>query len=327
MAMCTAALVHALCRAAPLRGGSFNVDPLLVCSRRSLRGAPVRMLLAFSVLHAGHAAPQGRGHVPTQVAEAVNRMRDADLHMQLTISGSAPSLEVEQSAAHVLAPDFVAPQPGNGQLREEDSSDDPALLFTVRVYMYQRPDHLTTLWFEPGDDEESIFEAIRRDVVEDGQDYCVQALCPQLPDDTMSVTVTPAWWRRSNMTHVILDLSAMGREPFLCVLPRHCCYNDLRRAFGTKWVSGTTLRMGNEPTAIDGTFQRTIRDGTTFRLHPEDREFLILNTVDEAMRDRRWRRDVENLGMPQVRSAESYVLVLGPRTNFTMRMRHTMNVC
>ena len=320
LALVTAALMRLLFFGTPLRGGDFNVDPAIRCGRGCLRGASFALLVfgcMASPALAGPSQPANAMAAPSCLG-AVSRMRSFDLAQQLSRRPGDDGVRVVQSAGPVLHLPFSAEGPEGDLGPPED--EDEWRQFTVRVFMFGKADQIVSVWLRIGCSEHDALEAIAGILLIDRAELRISAIRPQPPDDTLDVAITPVWWEDSGLRFFCLDGSEANRPTYLCTVPANCTFDELKCAAGPHLLDGLDIFQGNATAAVPRGDLVSVQDADLFRLRYCGRMRVMLPTMDEALADAYWARNIEVDGLPSAAPPDGRVLVLGGGRRFIYRV-------
>ena len=320
-ALVLAALLRLLLHGCQLRGGTYNVDPL-ICGGRSLtRGASFAFLLFAYVAQPAVAVPSG-------------------LPLGSSVSGDAGCVQSSQCSEGLTSSGYVqrdgclaqhATQFAQLDVRLEDAGSllDDALtwkLVTVRVFMFGKVDQYESVWLQEGCTECQALSAVSVILQLDQNELHIHAIHPQLPNDTFDVAVTPAWWAGSDIRFFCFDGSEANRPSYLCTAPAGCTYEDVKAAVGYHLVDGLQLFRGNEMQALAPGCDPGVRDAELVRLRYTGRPRLELPSPAEALADLYWIRDLLELDLPLAPEADGRILVLGLTRNHIYRRTAPMEM-
>ena len=316
--MTTAAALRLYCYATPLKGGRCNADPFLRGSRFVLHGAPIAFLFtAWLLLPTAYAMPpSSRTEHEEQFASLSQRLERLDSVHQLAqtyldgllanalgeveLDGFDPGLGLESDAD-------VEPYTGD---------DRGPQRLGIRVFLLQRTDHYLLHWTVPGSSPGDILEHIAREVLNEEGDFALHEVCPQLPDDVLTVCVYPAWWANTSFVPAVIDASIVNGTPFMVRLPTRSGARDLLRAYGDVLPPRTAFYLRNDGRPFNDLEMRTITTGDLIRILPQQHVLVQMPGIGEALQDLYWARDFESSGLPRAPSPAGHALVIGPISQF-----------
>ena len=294
-----------------LRGGERNVDPLLRVARFSLKGAPFAFLLTAWLLPCALAAPHelrnhGSGPLGPDLVDEL-------LEAQFAEVAYGRQLLLEHTSALAEVPDFhcLPPDPGGAP----DQDPPPEQVVAIRAMAFQQMDHYLQMWMT----EETAVEDIKRRVstamLHDYGVFRIHAADPQLPDDIVTVCVTPTWWEATNRVGIAFDQLESGGHPFLSLAPANCCLSDIFVAFGSIPPHGMAFYRKNDPEPLPRQERFVMEPGTVLRLRTADLQRVELPSLEEALTDLYWARDMEIHGAPRPPTERSQLLIIGTESS------------
>ena len=317
IAMCTAALLRLLLYALRLEGGPCNADPLIRSARSGLRGASFAFLITACLLMVPAA---GVSHdsfsIPADpAAAAYNRISQFDLDCQLSRRHTSDLLECVPGDPNLPIYQHDRPEPGVDPFEEMEEVPD-AHSVVVRVFVYQRTDHYLCTWVTPGDRAAEVLRSVANVVLEDVEDFTIVGVQPQLPDDVLSTIVFPTWWKHTPFVPIVFDNSATWSRPFMSTVPRSCSFDDLLEAYGDALPSGMCFFLQNDSRPFGVNDRRDVGVGSLVRIRLAHEVLVDMPSVQEALDDLYWIRDVATAGMPCAPPATYHSLMIGPDSSY-----------
>ena len=309
IAIMTAALLRLLCHGLQLRGGACNFDPLIRGTRGVLRGASFAFLITAWMLPIVACMPNGElgaGRIRVTGGNLV----DAALEAQMAQFADASSRTVYHNAEmtpdptfHIHPPDF---------LEIEEAAEQR---IAIRILVFQQTDYYVSLWVSTDATPNDITRRVAAAMLRDDVVFCVHESVPQLPDDVVTVCVSPAWWEKIDRVPIIFSHNCVAGLPFVGVVPRECSLTDIYVAYGSCPPVGMLFYVQNktQPFPRTGTF--TINPGTLIQLRDGVHHRVELPTTAEALQDLYWARDITAHGMPTPPSPGSNMLVISPTSS------------
>ena len=310
-AMTLAAMARPLLFGAKLRGGEKNVDPILRVARSSLKGASFAFLFTAWLLPCALAAPlelqnTRRGLLGPNLVDELLEAHFAEV-------ASGRQLLLEHTSALAEVPDFFSlpPEPGGAP----DTDPPPEQVVAIRVMAFQQMDHYVQMWMTEETAAEDIQRRVATAMLHDYGVFRIYAADPQLPDDVVTVCVTPTWWEATNRVGIIFDQLESGGHPFMSVAPADCCLTDIFVAFGSIPPDGMAFYRKNDIEPLPRNERFVMEPGTVLRLRTVGLQRVELPTLGEALADLYWARDMELHGAPRPPSERSKLLIIGTESS------------
>ena len=308
LAMTGAALLRLLLFGAPLRGGSYNADPLLRAARGTCRGASFAFLFTACLMPAAYGIPMRTGSGtcrPPLSPNFVDPVMEAQFAFQAEERGRV--LEHNFAIAEIPQYEHRPPDP-------LDVNDVAEARVAIRIMLMQQVDYYVSMWVHDATTADEVHRHVTNVMLQNVHEFRAHAAVPQLPDDVLTYVVVPAWWSVAGKVGIVFEHVATGGEPFLGVVPAECTLSDIYIAYGGSPPDGMRFYLQNseEPLPRQGTF--FMADGAVVRLRDTALHRIELPTVQEALRDLYWIRDIEHLGMPSPPEASGMVLAFSPMT-------------
>ena len=317
LAMVLAAQIRLLLFGLRLKGGAYNADPILRSCRATTRGAHFCFLLFAVVARPCAGIPNQWPSQPVtaEAATALRRITLFHLDQQLEQDHSQCPLWVERSIGEVAPPVLeqnvldVLPEP-------PDDEEVPWRRMAVRVFMFDKVDKYISVWLQEGFVEQDALQLIASALVLDLSELSIYAVRPQLPGDTLDVAVVPTWWKEGHFRFFILDGTEANRPAYMCTVPATCDFAALQAAAGPHLVDGLDVFLGNSTQPLCDAVTFDIQDADLLRVRYSGRPRVVLPTMEEALSDLYWARDVVAQGLPRAPDADGRILVIRQQSRY-----------
>ena len=307
-AMMLASTLRLLFFGVKLKGGDRNFDPAIRAARFVCRGASFAFLITAWQLSGAGAV----NVVPSVAARdgVTFNLVDTVLEEQMASMADERTRRVEHNSTMADPPNFTRPPPEPGEAQPMEVPTE--MLTAIKVLTFQRADQYIAMWVSNDTTAADAELRVSTDLYRNSLAVRIHPADPQLPDDVITMCVTPTWWEAANRVGVIFEHAANGGEPFLGVVPAVCCLTDVFVAYGASPPDGMDffLKNATEPLLRQGNFRVTA--AATIRLRPAGLQRIALPKLEEALSDLYWARDVRHAGIPTSGAEENYVLAIAP---------------
>ena len=185
----------------------------------------------------------------------------------------------------------------------------------IMLLQYQTVEAYTTLWTSPGASTGELISRVSSALLADDEHFQIIECHPEPLSGVVVLAVVPRWWRRADITPVIVDASAVQRSTALVCIEKDCSYDDLRDAFFDFWprdaqiVYDQPLQPGDLMWPTERSLFRVIRQGSGIG---------VVQVLDRALENLSWIRDVAQDGMPKLQAGTGRALVLCPDYAFVL---------
>ena len=196
----------------------------------------------------------------------------------------------------------------------------------VRIFTFQRADHYTVQLVVPGAAPDEVVTGIAEEVLDNADDFALAEVYPQLPDDTLSVCVYPAWWADTGEVPAVIDSTEVRGVSFLVKIPMRSSARDLLRAYGDVLPPRTAFYLRNDSRPFNDLETRAITTGALIRILPTDHILVQMPNLREALEDLYWCRDLEVAGLPTAPPSAGQALLIGPTVAFVTDLVATLPV-
>ena len=308
-----------------LRGGQRNFDPLLRSARTLCRGASFAFLITAYLMPVVHGAPTGSGTAHDALSA---NLVDPILEEYFAHLADERTRCVEHNAAMTASPDFERPPPEPG---EQDFVPDVnevvrECCVALRIMMFQRSDYFINMWVCNDTTPEEVRTRVRVALARESGLFSVCEAAPQLPDDVITMVVTPSWWTRVEKVGIVFDQTAVGGEAFVAAVPCSCTLTDVFVAFGSPPPDGMVFFLQNSSVPLPRQGRFPVPAGSLIRLRNAATQRVEVPFLAEALSDLYWARDLNVRGFPAVGVPDGLSLIIAPEAAQIIRVQHELTV-